>query len=321
VTVTEEAKRPTIEIGEIKIQEREGGTLEVSERGAFVPLTIKAESVVRVLFREVLAVGQDLDDTRVAVQHETARNRRLVVEWEQDVQARELERQALSERLKRAETRAREQGVELTRMVACMAEELRPLADDDCGKTAAACAAKFDHPNFGGESSPKFRIAQETPPRFTPDDGMALYVRCRDGALYRNPVLLFNEGYIGFGGGGKAELVIWSDMLDGLHPKEVLDRLLGSDGWTITILTGGKGKRRVPGGQDRRELDAIVRPFALDRRIPRPRLNEGSSRYTHRLEQGQGEVVDFPVDPRDASDAEHPVSAQPPKAEKPKGGA
>lgn len=138
----------------------------------------------------------------------------------------------------------------------------------------------------------------------------AVYVQARDGAFYRNPLIVFPEGFIRFDDAGRPEIVMWADdskaVLDAIEKLgDVLVRLFGVDGIALSFAGDvSQGERTIPGSDPPHTRGAVGIFFGpLRRRIPRPTLHEGSERYESRC---KGVVVAMPRHQRDAYDYELP---------------
>lgn len=138
------------------------------------------------------------------------------------------------------------------------------------------------------------------------------YVRARNGALYRNPVLVFEAGFVCFDDSEPPELVIWLERLEDvsfglLEARAVLERVFGiRDGDKLlqidvdleSIRGGSRAQRVVPGSDPWLFRPAKSFFFELAGRIPTPLLHEGTERYARRL--GQAHVIDPPARAFDA---------------------
>lgn len=142
------------------------------------------------------------------------------------------------------------------------------------------------------------------------------YVRARDGALYKNPVLVFPEGFICFDETEEPELVIWIPpgelTAEGGHEAvktmaDVLRRVFGEyshlpGGYGVDLMkmagTATASERVVPGTEPFEFMQGLAVFFEVAHRIPRPTMHDGTERYASRVE---GTVYDWPADPLDAS--------------------
>lgn len=138
----------------------------------------------------------------------------------------------------------------------------------------------------------------------------SIYVRARDGGLYKDPALSFREGFLHFLQDGTPELVVWLSCEETtMTPADILRRVLGSDdGWAITDGPKVNDARPVPGtseGSPNRTHAAAEWKLAITRRIPKPTLHDGTERKS-RIERaalaGVVVIIDRPGDPRDADD-------------------
>jgi len=127
-----------------------------------------------------------------------------------------------------------------------------------------------------------------------------IYVRCRDGALYRDPVLVFSEGFVCFPG-LKPELVIWRSKTDpGLQVSvdRCLDRVFGpmcAKAPNLVEMGALNFNRRVvPGSKPWVYRDALTVPFSIFARIPRPLFHGGTERHAGRI-RGPHELLSWPA--------------------------
>lgn len=131
---------------------------------------------------------------------------------------------------------------------------------------------------------------------------MSVYVRARDGGLYKDPAFAFEEGFFHFLEDGSPELVIWIPAPKGLTPAEVLSREFGSDGWTFTgppVVNENRPIPGVPTGAPKETHAAAEWKIKITRRIPIPQVHDGTVRKTRVKREI---VVDLPADPRDMED-------------------
>ncbi len=128
----------------------------------------------------------------------------------------------------------------------------------------------------------------------------SIYVRCRDGALYENPVFVFPEGFICFSGNEPPELVLW--VFRKAPCEAVLRRIFGMGPDTCSADLGSIGTaypsmRVVPGSDPWEYQSAVAYYFELLCRIPRPTEYGGQERYRSRV---KGSVLDLPAHQLDA---------------------
>lgn len=130
-----------------------------------------------------------------------------------------------------------------------------------------------------------------------------VYVRCRDAGFYRDPVLIFREGYVVFDDETPPELVLWCDA-EGVHPDpvEILARRLGPNHGAVVIGEPRRSDRAHPGTDPPAFLPAVGLDLQLGRRIPHPSMHEGSVRRTSRV--GECHVIDLPPHWKDPSELE-----------------
>lgn len=124
-----------------------------------------------------------------------------------------------------------------------------------------------------------------------------VYVRARDGALYRNPVIVIPEGFICFGGGERPEIVVWR-VGDGLCPEDgarvLLHRTLSIWGVATQSMTSKPELERIrPGSEPEVWTPANSYLFDLSMRIPIPSMHDGIERYAGRLHESE-ELIDMP---------------------------
>lgn len=131
----------------------------------------------------------------------------------------------------------------------------------------------------------------------------AIYVRCRDGAYYKNPMVVFREGFLTFvddHGFARADLVLWV-VAPPVVAREVAARVLG-DGIGFMRNTR-RVERVVPFTKPWEYRQADVTSVVLERRIPRPKHHEGMERYVGRLTRG-ALLVELVSNPLDAKEIE-----------------
>lgn len=129
-----------------------------------------------------------------------------------------------------------------------------------------------------------------------------IYVRCRDGALYKNPLVVFREGFLTFVDDesfARADLVVWVAKPVVIR-KELVARLFGA---TQFLMNDRRCERVVPFSKPHEYRAADVVSVVLTRRIPRPKHHEGTERYMGRLQKGSL-LVELLADPRDAKEIE-----------------
>lgn len=132
------------------------------------------------------------------------------------------------------------------------------------------------------------------------------YVRARDGALYKNPVLVFEEGFVCFSDREDPELVIWlsgDDLRPHCDPSELLSRRLGRAAAPNSVVCRSRSQRVVPDTDPWEWRPAIGYFFRVVARIPRPQIHSGTERYPRRC---PGRVLDWPQSPFDAAELEIP---------------
>jgi len=128
------------------------------------------------------------------------------------------------------------------------------------------------------------------------------WVRCRDGGLYLNPLLVFPEGFVCFPA-GQPELVLWAVDMAGQPLTErfefgtVLRWLFGDDA-AIQPVEARSEQRVFPGSEPYVFRPALVAPFELKGRIPQPQMHDGVARYPRQC--GGLPVLELPAQPRDA---------------------
>lgn len=146
---------------------------------------------------------------------------------------------------------------------------------------------------------------------------VSTHVRARDGALYKNPVLVFPEGFVCFDDQEPPELVLWIDeasadarkVPDGLNPVAVLERVFGvSSGAQLDAVPESLrhhsfSLRIMPKTEPPDFRPAVSYFFELAGRIPRPTLHEGTARHASRVD---GRVTDAPAGAYDVHQLEIP---------------
>lgn len=153
----------------------------------------------------------------------------------------------------------------------------------------------------------------------------AVFVRARDGALYREPIWVFAEGFICFDEDEPPELVLWIDPAEEEPPlaalltlsgkrlvaaHTVLRRVFGfgpaGDACSADVdsLAPQSDAQRVFPGSDPPDLKP-ARSFFFEvvGRPPRPTLDDGTERYPRRA---GGTVFDWPATALDAKALEIP---------------
>tara|TARA_R110000851_G_scaffold268071_2_gene420715 strand:+ start:41076 stop:41498 length:423 start_codon:yes stop_codon:yes gene_type:complete len=131
------------------------------------------------------------------------------------------------------------------------------------------------------------------------------YVRARDGAWYREPVLVFAEGFVCFDDEEPPELILWR-LGDGTFPDpvKVLRLVLGDEHGAFGLSTGKEALRVVPGSEPPVFQPAAGHDFQLSRRIPVPTLDDGDERRLSRV--GPHHAIDLPAHPSDAHELHIP---------------
>lgn len=132
-----------------------------------------------------------------------------------------------------------------------------------------------------------------------------VYVRARDAAFYRNPIVDFPEGFVCFDDVEPPELVLWIDELQQIDGQmialpvvfAILSKRLGSVHGVKRVGPGRLAQRVQPGTEPPLFRPAVAFHLELARRIPQPRLHEGSERRTSRV--GNCFVLDLPAHPGD----------------------
>ena len=125
---------------------------------------------------------------------------------------------------------------------------------------------------------------------------VSTYVRARNGALYKNPIFAFDEGFVCFDDEEPPELVLWKPKEgDPITPAAALELVLGArvDGeppeWRL-VRGARESQRVVPFTSPPQFLPAIAYFFELFARVPTPTFHEGEERYASRI---RGHVLDF----------------------------
>ena len=144
---------------------------------------------------------------------------------------------------------------------------------------------------------------------------MSVYVRARDGALYKDPLWVFPEGFICFDDTEPPELVLWLDlkMLEAASAADVdaiLRRVFGfvSSSELCSAVPGSaflvaRSQRVIPGTDPPQLNPADSYFFEAVARPPRPTINDGTERHASRV---KGRVWDWPAGAYDASSLEIP---------------
>ena len=135
---------------------------------------------------------------------------------------------------------------------------------------------------------------------------LPVYVRARDAAFYRNPLVDFPEGFLCFDDVEPPELVLWLDEQQQVGGQAIalpvvfaiLAKRLGPEHGVKRIGPARLAQRVVPGTEPPLFRPAVGFHLELTRRIPQPRLHEGSERRTSR--SGNCFVLDLPAHPLDA---------------------
>lgn len=141
---------------------------------------------------------------------------------------------------------------------------------------------------------------------------MSIFVRARDGALYRDPCIVFQDGFIAFDELGAPELVLW--LQEGLlAPRAYLTSLLGQDAFEAVGEPRDEWRAQPTGKQDEFIPARLARvwKFILVRRLPRPTLYAGVERYARGSRQEPVRiVVELPGHPFDAYEIEPSQSSR-----------
>jgi hypothetical protein len=132
------------------------------------------------------------------------------------------------------------------------------------------------------------------------------WVRCRDGALYRDPQLVFDGGFVAFPR-GEPELALWMRDAEG-KPSPIplveydiagiLEQLFHGDGVLDLKTIAETQERQYPGSDPPVLFPALVIPFRMLGRIPQPQIHHGTARYNRQCYGGQ--ILELPASPRDA---------------------
>lgn len=127
-----------------------------------------------------------------------------------------------------------------------------------------------------------------------------VYVRCRDGALYKNPLLIFKEGFATFvddNGSPRLDLVLWVTDPP-VRQLAVAERIFGQ---VFFLRDNRVVERGVPFSKPVEYRQAEVVSLTLVRRIPRPKHHEGTERFVGRIPKGSllVELVHSPMDARE----------------------
>lgn len=141
---------------------------------------------------------------------------------------------------------------------------------------------------------------------------VSTWVRCRDGALYRNPRLVFPEGFVCFDEKDPPELVVWYDSDTSAAPlmeDAILRRVfrIGVSKYSAdpnTLRRKRVSMRVVPDTDPWRFAPAVSFFFDVTGRIPRPTLHDGTERHASRLKGAR--VIDFEPHPLDVLQIEIP---------------
>jgi len=137
----------------------------------------------------------------------------------------------------------------------------------------------------------------------------AIYVRCRDGAFYKNPVLIFPEGFVVFDAQRQTEAVFWLESTKDLWPKRTVSEILYHvfDGNGVQLLGFDEEVRRVervvPLSNPMQFRPALCVWISVLLRIPRPQKHDGIERYASRCPKGSV-ILDLPAGPNDAKTIE-----------------
>lgn len=140
---------------------------------------------------------------------------------------------------------------------------------------------------------------------------LPVWVRARDGALYKDPMIVFPEGFVRFNEEGSALLTVWLEKVpkpgEPLDEKElhhsILPRAFGSTCPDVAYgvreyIFLAVGKTKIPQTDPEQEAPSATYRLNLSKRIPRPEVHGGTARYPSRV--GPGTVRDFPPSGLDA---------------------
>jgi len=131
-------------------------------------------------------------------------------------------------------------------------------------------------------------------------DAVPVYVRCCDGALYKDPLLVLPEGFAHFVGvdHGLAEIVEWITDASAppAYPEALAARLLGR---CFFLKDHREAERVVPYTKPFEYRPARIFAAKLVERIPRPTSHSGLQRYAGRCEPG-ARVFELPKSPNDS---------------------
>ena len=105
----------------------------------------------------------------------------------------------------------------------------------------------------------------------------ATYVRSTDNRFYKNPLIVFDEGFIVFDSSEPPELVLWIESLSDNPPTIIADilsrELMSPDSWT-NLRSGIRALRTARDFREMRPATSFY--FDLLRRIPPPSEHDGA---------------------------------------------
>ncbi len=153
---------------------------------------------------------------------------------------------------------------------------------------------------------------------------LPIYVRARNGSLYKNPVFLFPEGFICCSDRERMEISIWcsDEVVLGAPPDisavDVLRRVFGISRDGIpggngcaavldSVTYKSRGMSVVPGTDPWEFRAAISYRFEIDKRTPKPTMHEGEERYASRIRSST--VIDPLANQYDAIQIDIPKEA------------
>lgn len=133
------------------------------------------------------------------------------------------------------------------------------------------------------------------------------WIRARDGLLYRDPLLVFDAGFVCFADDEPAELILWlrEDAKSWTRPEAKAVLMRAFSGYSVrdrSLSINIKRERRwIPGSDPPKFAPASSFWFDIDGRIPVPVIHRGMEKYIGRTLPAAVTFVDHDPDRRDGS--------------------
>ncbi len=132
----------------------------------------------------------------------------------------------------------------------------------------------------------------------------SVYVQARDGAFYKDPLFVFEEGFLCFDDDDPPELILWipEKVQDAeWHPANALAKVVQRFGDCLHVTTDDlfnarHSERVIPGTEPFQFRQAASLFVKITGRTPRPTKSDGSERYKRNC---PGRIYAWPARPKD----------------------